>query len=94
MKTPEGLREAVCKQCGLVFYVARNRANAGRLYCDECLNSPERLAIKRWAANRREKDRYREVQAQRLMPGQWSLAYDPWRTGQLPKSVRENALWD
>lgn len=90
--TPEGLREVVCKQCGETFYVERKRENAFRLYCDTCSNSPERLAIKRWEANRRERDRCRARREHALKPGQWALAYDPWQTGQLPESVLRNAL--
>jgi hypothetical protein len=91
--TPKEPRAVVCKQCGETFYVERTPASAFRLYCDICSASPERLAIKRWEAARRERDRYRAQREHTLKPGQWALAYDPWQTGQLPPEVLRNALW-
>ena len=79
------LKLRACKECGTAF-----RPMSGTVFCsDECR---KKAAARNQAAA---KAAYNErCRAQRMMPGQWSLNYDPWRTGQLPKSVRENALWD
>jgi hypothetical protein len=71
-----------CPQCLTEFNGTKDAK-----YC-----SPECRAIAAAKRAQAQREAYKE-QEYRIPTGSWSLDYDPWATGQLPKSVRENALW-
>jgi hypothetical protein len=74
-----------CKICGKLFDSPDKRAR----YCsDACRDEGHRRV--EFASRSRVAWRTR-IDANKL--GEYGLAVDPWATGQLPESVRRNALW-
>jgi predicted nucleic acid-binding Zn ribbon protein len=72
---------AECKICGKLFEARDERAS----YCSDTCREEGRRRVKR-ASNWQTR-----IDASKL--GEYGLAVDPWATGQLPESVRRNALW-
>lgn len=73
-----------CAYCGEEFEFD-GYSYSGRMYCSkECRDNGMYIKTLRRIASKPEK---------KYHPGAFGLEADPWATGQLPDSVRANALW-
>lgn len=76
-----------CPECGEEFQVQNVGAERCRVYCNPDCEKKSR-SRRQLAAYYRRKEREQSGQAQHHIQLE-----DPWTTGQLPSSVRMNALW-
>lgn len=82
---PEVWQEKECEHCGRMFrfFDTLGKAKMHHYCSDSC----------RWKGQRRRKAMREKGELESAVVAMYAFLEDPWKTGQLPKSVTENQLY-